>query len=94
MNKGTKIAVLFGATLLLLVAVGCVGAKYKALLPSIEGDPGACMWVVAIRDNATDSRLFWCCSEGGNPQCTEASFEELGERQLQGPFRSGKPSVP
>lgn len=94
MSKGTKNVLVLVLALGMLSLAGCVGAKYKPLVATVDSDAEACMWVVAIRDNATDSKLFWCCSEGGEPICTEANFEELGKRQMANPFRSGRPASP
>lgn len=94
MSKGTKTVVVLLLALAMLGTVGCMGAKYKPLMATVDADAEACVWVVAMRDNATDSKLFWCCSEGGEPVCTEANFEELGERQMKNPFRGGRPASP
>ena len=94
MSKGTKIALVAVLALGMLASVGCVGAKYKSLAAIADTGSDDCMWVVAVRDNASDSKLFWCCAEDGAPVCTEASFDELGQRQMANPFRTGRPSAP
>jgi len=85
------------ATACLFTVAGCVGVKY---LPIAETDVAAaeagegCWWAKAVRDGATDQRLFLCCEEADGPVCTEVRMDELEKRQLRKPFRNGKPTVP